>query len=202
MSTNFGHKQQKLFKACSCRGRNKNKLKFCFSFLRLAARAACFLLFVSLTMDIYEKYSSQLTSVGIRAMTQNQNRKEMPCMTACPWDAFKHQGLFYNTEMVGQASFDKEEIFFEHEKFPIFNQSLYSITELRSILFGRCYMVCYTMPLKRNEEFGVMFKKGRDIKGSPKCHLNCWFERGKRQACSISEEHTNLNTFQRGIETE
>ena len=48
-------------------------------------------------------------------MTQNQNRKEMPCMTACPWDAFKHQGLFYNTEMVVQASFDKEEIFFEHE---------------------------------------------------------------------------------------
>ena len=73
--------------------KNKNKSKFCFSFLRLAARAACFLLFVSLTMDIYEKYSSQLTSVGIRAMTQNQNRKEMPCMTACPWDAFKHQGV-------------------------------------------------------------------------------------------------------------
>ena len=143
----------------------KNKSKYFFSFVRLLAHTACLGLFVYLTMDIYSKFKQELTSVGIRSQAQYQTTKELPCITVCPWEAFKRQGLFYNKEVLDQATLEKEAIFFHNNVYQMFNESIYSIKEIRSVIYGRCFRVCYMVPVGKNEEFYVMFNKDKEMKG-------------------------------------
>ena len=117
-------------------------------------------------VDIYEKFSEKLTNVGIRSHSQFRTLlKELPCITACPWKPFKRQGLFYTRQMLNQETLGEEEILFESDLSQIFNQSLFSIDEIRSVIFGRCYRVCYLKPVEKNYEFQVMFREENEIKG-------------------------------------
>lgn len=144
----------------------KNKSKCGFVLLRIIAHSACLLLFVCFMVDIYDKFSEKLTNVGIRSQSQFQTLvKELPCVTACPWKPFKRQGLFYNRRMLDQETLEKEEIFLENDLSHIFNRSLFSIDEIRSVIFGRCYRVCHLKPVEKNYEMHVMFKEENEMKG-------------------------------------
>lgn len=146
-------------------GQEKAKYKHCFSLLRLVSLAACVIVFVYLMMDIYDKFAIKLTNIGIRAWPHDQPTKKMPCITACPWEAFKKRGLFYNRKLLDEETFEKEDIFLHTEGYQVFNPRLFSIEEIRSIHFGRCFMVCPLNQFKRNDDCSFMFKYGRSIKG-------------------------------------
>ncbi len=137
---------------------------FVFS-LRIFAMTTCLLLFIYLMLDIFEKFSAKMTNVGVQTRSQKEDTKFLSCITACPWPAFKHHGLFYDKKLYYQETFEKEEIFADVENASVFNKSLFSIEEIQSIQMGRCYTVCHLQPVKRYVEFYLSFRKSNDIKG-------------------------------------
>ena len=164
-------------------GLEKTRYKYYFSLLRLLSMIACVIVFVYLMVDIYEKFAIKLTNIGIRTWPHNHDSKDMPCITACPWEAFKHRGLFYNRKLLDEGTFDKEDIFLNQEEYPIFNRSLFSIEEIRSIHFGRCFMVCSTKPFKRNEDFSLMLQYNRSLKGLS--GIKFFFSYWKQKICLL-----------------
>jgi Amiloride-sensitive sodium channel len=134
-------------------------------FLQLIIIATCFVLFICQMYDIYEKYAQKMTTVGIRTYSQEEKTKLLPCITVCPWQAFKKQGFFYNKALLMQEGFEKNEIFVGVKDDLAFNATEYSIEEIQSIYFGRCYMVCPVRPSRRNSGLYLFFHKSRDLKG-------------------------------------
>jgi len=47
-------------------------------------------------MDIYEKFTKKMTSIGITVNGTDITEKALPCLTLCPWSAFKKQGFHFN----------------------------------------------------------------------------------------------------------
>jgi len=107
----------------------------------------------------YYSMSTNFHSDGTR-------KKTLPCITACPWQAFKERGFHYSEADYTNNTFGLEEIFdVKYAKNDLNNTSKYYVEEIRSVSLGRCHMVC---PLKRKKQSAsVIFKlrKGQDITG-------------------------------------
>lgn len=66
-----------------------------------------------------------------------------------------------------EQTFEREEIFYDDEAtLQIFNTSEFYIEEVRSILLGRCYMVCPLLPQALGDKIKIPFKKANDLIGN------------------------------------
>jgi len=45
--------------------------------------------------DVWIKYSKKMTDTGVRYEDDDLNEKQLPCLTACPWNAFKKSGFHF-----------------------------------------------------------------------------------------------------------
>jgi hypothetical protein len=111
-----------------------------------------------------------MTNMGYRFDDQKAEEKELPCFTFWPFSAFKKRGLFYTNEDFIRQTFEKEELFFNFERSDLSNKSLYLVEEVRGLSVGRCYMVCYLLPVKENEQIIIPLQTQLDLK-SKKTYL-------------------------------
>ena len=63
-----------------------------YLFLTLIVGIFCSVFSVLLTVDVWNKFTSGFTATGARFQDSNVDRKLLPCLTVCPWAAFKKQG--------------------------------------------------------------------------------------------------------------
>jgi hypothetical protein len=141
--------------------------KYFVTFLQILVITTCFVLFVCQMNEIFEKFTKKMTTVGIRTYSQDKETKLLPCITACPWQAFKRHGFYYNRKTLVQETFEKDEIFDEITKCSDLFTSEYTIEEIHCLFFGRCYMVCPVSPSGRNSGLYFIFKNSLDLKGLP-----------------------------------
>ncbi len=143
----------------------KRIYEYLVNFLQLIIITTCFVLFICQMYDIYEKYAQKMTTVGICTYSQEKETKLLPCITVCPWQAFKKQGFFYNHTLLMQESFEMNEIFVDVNNYSVLNSTKHCIEEIQSVYFGRCYMVCPVHPSRRNSGLHFIFNNSRDLKG-------------------------------------
>ncbi len=43
-------------------------------------------------IDVWQKFTKGMTNVGVRFRDEELSEKMLPCLTACPWNAFKKPG--------------------------------------------------------------------------------------------------------------
>ena len=125
------------------------------NFLQLLVITTCFVLFICQMYDIYEKYAQKMTTVGIRTYSQEEETKLLPCITVCPWQAFKKQGFFYNRTILMQETFGKGEIFVDVKGYSHFDKSKYSIEEIQSVYFGD--VTWFVLQVPAEEMLGYLF---------------------------------------------
>ena len=63
-----------------------------YFFLAFIVVIFCSVFSVVLTVDVWNKFTSGFTATGVRFQDSNVDRKLLPCLTVCPWAAFKKQG--------------------------------------------------------------------------------------------------------------
>ena len=113
---------------------------------QVASLLICIALFIALMVDIAYKYALEMTTVGIRLSGVDKQEKNLPCLTFCPWMAFKERGFHFKSLDFKRSTFTKEEVFTNLSSWyskPDSNDFL--IEDVGDISMGRCYMVC---PLK------------------------------------------------------
>jgi hypothetical protein len=111
-------------------------------------------------IDAWKKYSDKITSMGSSYKDQDVESKLLPCLTFCPWTAFKEEGFYFDNDMFLRNSFEKEELFSNVTQFS--NKSLFLFQEIKGIFIGRCYMLCYLKEVIEMDRiyFGLMKKTG------------------------------------------
>ena len=140
--------------------------KMCHQVFKYFSIIFCLALFIYMMTDVWDKFNNQMTSMGIRFKVENVKEKQLPCLTACPWNAYRERGLFFKKDDFMRQTFEKEEIFYNASFVDLYNESLYYIEEISSIHLGRCYMVCHLKPLPRMIQSEIYFWKHRDIKST------------------------------------
>ena len=136
------------------------KILILFSFL------LCAVLFLHFMADAIDKYSRKMTNIGVVIREHPYMEKPLPCITICPWRAFKHPGFHFNLENFAQNTFEKEDIFLYSAKYNAFNKTLYAVKEIRSPFFGRCYVVNFLKPQQKKETTHLVLKNSMDYKGT------------------------------------
>ena len=117
--------------------------------IKLASLMFCIALFCLLMSDIYEKFSKKMTSVGVVINEYEQDEKELPCLTLCPWTVFRKPGFHFKLEDFQQNVFNESEIFSDQTKIPYADKSLYVIEVVHNIFLGQCFMVSFHEPAKK-----------------------------------------------------
>ena len=133
-----------------------------FSFL------ICFGLFLFLMVEVWQKYYDGMTNMGSRFDDQEGAKKNLPCITFCPFSAFKKRGLFFKHDDFVLQTYEKEELFYNFNESNLSNKSLYLVEEVRGIFIGRCYMVCYLPLVDVKEQIFIQLVKQQDIVGNIK----------------------------------
>jgi len=83
-----------------------------------------------------------MTSMAIQLSTSKKAKRLLPPLTVCPLPAYKSKGIFHNNQTYLNNTFSREEIFAPsfiaqlNDKNPLF-----SVTEISSLMLGRCYMI-------------------------------------------------------------
>jgi len=141
--------------------------------LQILSIVFCFVLFVLLMLDSYEKFSNKMTSVGVRMLAIETEKKIPPCVTVCPLEGFKTRGFFYKEKEFLMQTYEIDDILLKGEKYDFLMQSIYnntyhSIQEVQSVFLGRCYTICQKLTLKNIPYmYTMVFNRSRDLK--------CWY---------------------------
>ena len=129
----------------------------------------CFAFFIVLMVDVWDKFSHKATTTQMRFIEYNEALKLLPCMTVCPWSAFKNPGFFYNTNDFLNNTFAMEDVFDDFSKVISNNESVPEFETIPSIYLGRCYMVCNTVKVQSGSPFYIILKTHSDVTG--KCKI-------------------------------
>ena len=127
--------------------------------LKLACVLVCLVLFCLLMADIFDKFSKKMTNIGVIVEESDKDEKDLPCLTLCPWKAFRNRGFHFKSEDFYKNVFNQSEIFF------YLNNSLYTVEEINNIFLGRCFMVCFRKPIKKMFSNFIAFRQ-QDLKGN------------------------------------
>ena len=161
--------------------------QFGIKLLKLLSFLLCLSLFWLLMSDICDKYSKQLTTVGITVTGLNSEEKYFPCFTICPWTVFKRPGFYFKEMDFLKNSFSADELFYDGSDFSVFNKTIFDFEEIRTLFLGRCFMAC---PLAAQTEKVVMtvaMRKVMDIKGnSSKLNFSFFCHRTHGVTCVAS----------------
>jgi len=115
---------------------------------KTAVYVFCTWMFVSLMRDVWFKYTSKITSNGMRFRLDNATARPLHCFTIHEFSAFKTRGFYYTDEMIRANSFKMEEIFGDKSLQMLRNStSMLTVKEHYSIFFGTCFTICLDMPL-------------------------------------------------------
>jgi hypothetical protein len=49
-------------------------------------------------LDVWDKYDKKKTSTGVVNSEENTENKALPCLTICPWKAFRNRGFYFTNE--------------------------------------------------------------------------------------------------------
>ena len=138
--------------------------KFTFKTFKFAISLLCCGLFIYFSLDVWNKFSHQFTTTGIRFVDQELSAKQLPCITLCPWAAFKKKAFNYNITNFIANTFDQDEL--------ILNSSLWNsdvqllqVETLNSIYFGRCYMICLSKKMTTIDFLSFDLLKTTDFTG-------------------------------------
>ena len=107
--------------------------------------------------------SSKTTSIGIRFRDDQVTSKKFPCLTFCPWPAFRKRGFYYNDKMLKENTFDLEDVFQNTTVVELNNKTLYDVKELKNYMTGRCFIVCPLRKYSKVEPVTFLLKKSWDI---------------------------------------
>ena len=94
----------------------------------------------------------------------NSEVKILPCLTACPFEAFKEKGFHYKEADFLKWTYELYEVF-RLDYFDYNEMSKFYIQEVRSVFLGRCYMFCKTESVGKLEIFYIWMTKERDMTG-------------------------------------
>ena len=129
----------------------------------------CFAFFIVLMIDVWDKFSHKSTTTRMRFIEFSDSLKLLPCMTVCPWSAFKNPGFFYNTTEFLDNTFTMDDVFDDFSKVLSNNKSFPEFETIPSIYLGRCYMVCNTVKVESGWPFYIVLKNLLDVTG--KCKI-------------------------------
>ena len=119
-----------------------------FYFIKSGIYVFCTWLFVYLMRDVWFKYSSKITSNGMRFRSDNATARPLHCFTIHDISGFKVRGFYYTNEMIKANSFKLEEFFGDTSLQMLRNaSSMLTVKEHYSIFFGTCFTVCMDKPL-------------------------------------------------------
>jgi hypothetical protein len=83
-----------------------------------------------------------MTSMAIQLSTSKKAKRLLPPLTVCPLPAYKSKGIFHNNQTYLNNTFSMEEVFAPYTLEELKSENPFlSITEIRSFLLGRCYMI-------------------------------------------------------------
>lgn len=140
--------------------------------LKLLSFLLCMALFWLLMADIFDKFVSRLTNIGITVTGSDTREKLLPCFTVCPGNVFKTPGFYFKEKDFIENSFSADELFCDDKYISVFNKTIYVIEELKTLFSGRCFMVCVPAAQVQKEPLIVAMRKMTDIKGLN--HLICF----------------------------
>ena len=124
------------------------KSKILFYLVKTAVYVFCTWLFIYLMRDIWFKYYSKITSIGMRFRLDNAIARPLHCFTIHDVSAFRVSGFYYTNEMIKANSFKLEEFFGDTSLQMLRNtSSMLTVKEHYSIFFGTCFTVCMDKPL-------------------------------------------------------
>ena len=136
-----------------------------FIFLKIFCVTFCFSFFIYLMNDVWDKFSNKFTSTGMRLNEKEFEEKYLPCITVCPWKAFKNKGFYYNFQDFLNNTFEQIELI-PNIASGIYNITSFHIEAISSIYLGRCYMMCYLLKVKKNDKINILLTKHMDVTGS------------------------------------
>jgi len=139
------------------------KTKMLLGFFKYFSIIICCALFFYMMKDVWDKFNNQMTSMGVRFRGENIKEKHLPCVTACPWSAFRERGFYFKKDEFSKQTYKKDDIFFNASIAALYNLSLFSVEEINSIFLGRCYMACHLNPVPKKIPSNIFFWKQRDI---------------------------------------
>jgi hypothetical protein len=64
-------------------------------FMKTIVVVVCLFLFLILMKDVWNKFESKMTTVGVQSRTEKAMKKKLPLLTICSWPRFKKQGLLF-----------------------------------------------------------------------------------------------------------
>ena len=105
-------------------------------------------MFFLIMADVWNKYTSQLTSIGIRQKSSSKEKQTLPCFIIRPLAAYKSRGFFFTDKDFEEKTFKLEDIFWESTITKLKNDSLYVLKELKTLAFGKCFLLCYKVEVK------------------------------------------------------
>ena len=138
------------------------------SILQIRLRLVKYFLFISLLIvflvlmrDVWNKFSSKMTSTGITFVEPDESGMLFPPFTVCPWPVYKRRGFYFSESDYLKNTYELEDIFNNYSMPDLSNESLYSWKETRSLFYGRCYTI--------SKKVAKLFEEFREI---PNLSLN------------------------------
>ena len=103
---------------------------------------SCFVAFFVLMMNVWKKFSSNMTSTGVTFRDDGKPDKLRPLFTVCAWPVYKTKGFHFKVEEFDKNTFEMKEIF-ENSTLStwINDSSKFSWQTVRSVIYGRCYTI-------------------------------------------------------------
>ena len=139
---------------------DKEKHRFIIIAFKAVITVFCWGCFIYLTKDVWDKFSHEFTSTGVRFSDEGLTDKELPCFTVCPWKGFKKNGFHYeNTDFMNSTLEQHELIDLENEL------NLFDVNPLKSIFLGRCYTICCARKMKKKDMIRLSIMKATDVTG-------------------------------------
>jgi hypothetical protein len=81
-------------------------------------------------------------------MSSPEPEKLLPCLTVCPFQGYKIKNTLFAGSDFTKNTFAMEEIFSERTLQELNNKSLYEVQEIKTMILGRCYTICFLKKVK------------------------------------------------------
>ncbi len=81
--------------------------------IKVSVYCICLTLFIFLMQDVWYKFTTKITSNGIRIKYSEEKNKLLPCFTARPYLAYKKPGFVFTDDEYEQKTLKLEDIFSE-----------------------------------------------------------------------------------------
>ena len=156
-------------------GKTRFRSNLLLRLLEYLSYLICFALFIVLMLDVWDKFSKKLTNMGVAFQENDVQDKELPCVTICPWPAFRSRNFSFTSETFLKQTFNLEDIIRISAMTQLNNASLFYTEEIRSVNLGRCYLIRYLKRLSSTERISITVQKQMDLIGGTQFWTKCIF---------------------------